>query len=184
MGNWENGSGKLGGLGQEPTNRGRDAPKTNGLYKRGCCLLLAVQLLLWGPRAPIAGGAFVAGPRHGRGGEERPPVSRGRQAGGLGTSVTCRRQRVELGKGTEVRSHEPTPAHSCRTPPRRPRAPHQQQDQASAAILDFTGRHWAPPPPSTERRRQRQRRMWRNLLQFLFLLVVLCSSSCVRLVSF
>lgn len=129
---------------QEPTNRGRDASQANGLYERGGGLLLAAQLLLWGPRTPIPSGAFVAGPRHGRGSEERSRVSRGtsgrRRLHSYHLQKTERKD-VEAAGAPQSRN-SPSPTRGSL--PRWPWAPHRQQDQPKGAILDSTGRHWPP----------------------------------------
>lgn len=167
----------LASLRQEPTNRGRDASQANGLYERGGGLLLAAQLLLRGPRTPSPAARLLPGPGYGRGSEERSRVSRGtRQAGGGCTPITCRRQSARW-RRPELRNHA-TPPHLPEGPRPAGPKPHRQQDQPTGAILDSTD---VTSLPSTERRRQGQSRMWRNSLNFLFLLVSLCPASRVCL---
>lgn len=127
-----------------------------------------------GPEPPSPAARLLPGPDMAAAGRSGAGSPEARQAGGGDASVTCRTQRAEMWKRPELLRPRASSAPTCWTPPRRPRAPHRQQNHPTAAILDSPGRHW--PPQHRAQAPQAVYRMWRNLLHFLFLLVALCAA--------
>lgn len=97
-----------------------------------------------GPEPPSPAARLLPGPDMAAAGRSGAGSPEARQAGGGDASVTCRTQRAEMWKRPELLRPRASSAPTCWPPPRRLRAPHQQQNHPIAAILDSPGRHWPP----------------------------------------